>query len=164
MFRDAEGRIRSEMEFVSAASVTARRYVTIVDPVAQVSMVLDPQSRTATITPLPQPQATSRVTRQDSDRISARSLAILGAQDLGASFLQGFSVTGSRRTRPAQKAGNTVAETWFSPELKIEIQAKIEDPNGSMMTRLENIVKAEPDRALFEPPADYTVKTISPSK
>jgi hypothetical protein len=127
-------------------------------------MVLDPQSKTATITPLPQPQAASRVTRQDSDRISAKSLAILGAQDLGASMLQGFSVTGSRRTRPAQNAGNTVAETWFSPELKIELQAKIENPNGSTMTRLENIVTAEPDRAMFEPPADYTVKTISPSK
>ncbi|HEY2116092.1 MAG TPA: hypothetical protein VGJ51_13430, partial [Candidatus Angelobacter sp.] len=163
MFRDAEGRIRSEMELLSA-SATARRYVTIVDPVAQVSMVLDPQSKTATITPLPQPQAARRVTRQDADRISAKSLAIPGTQDLGASMLQGFSVTGSRTTRPAQKAGNTVAETWFSPELKIELQAKIEAPDGSTTTRLENIVTAEPDRALFEPPADYTVKTISPSK
>jgi hypothetical protein len=164
MFRDAEGRIRSEMELVSAASATARPYVTIVDPVAQVSMVLDPQGKTVTITPLPQPQAASRVTRRDSARISAKSLAILGAQDLGASMLQGFSVTGSRRTRPAHNAGNTVAETWFSPELKIELQAKIENPNGSTMTKLENIVTAEPDRAMFEPPADYTVKTISPSK
>jgi hypothetical protein len=48
--------------------------------------------------------------------------------------------------------------------LKIELQAKIEGPNGSTMTRLENIVTAEPDPALFEPPADYTVKTISPGK
>src|ERR1051326_889926 len=164
MFRDAEGRIRSEMELVSTSSAATRRYVTIVDPVAQVSMVLDPQSKTATITPLPQPQAVSRVTRQDSDRISAKSLAILGARDLGASMLQGFSVTGSRSTRPAQQAGKTVAETWFSPELKIELQAKIEAPDGSTTTRLENIVTAEPDRGLFEPPADYTVKTLSPSK
>jgi hypothetical protein len=104
------------------------------------------------------------VTRRDSARISAKSLAILGAQDLGTSMIQGFSVTGSRRTRPAQNAGNTVAEKWFSPELKIELQAKIKNPNGSTMTRLENIVTAEPDRAMFEPPADYTVKTISPSK
>jgi hypothetical protein len=57
-----------------------------------------------------------------------------------------------------------VAETWFSPELKIELQANIKGPNGSTMTKLENIVTAEPDRAMFEPPADYTVKTISPSK
>src|SRR5262249_34418554 len=78
MFRDAEGRIRSEMELVSAASATARRYITIVDPVAQVSMVLDPQSKTATITPLPQPQAASSVTRQDAGRISAKSLEIPG--------------------------------------------------------------------------------------
>src|SRR6478672_2798794 len=53
----------------SSVPAVTRRYVTIVDPVAQVSMVLDPQSKTATITPLPQPQAASRVTRKDSDRI-----------------------------------------------------------------------------------------------
>lgn len=175
MFRDSEGRTRSETELVSAASGTSRQFVTIVDPVARVSMVLDPQSKTATITPLPEPHATNQTSRPGgtvgADRIPAKALAMVGAEDLGASMLQGFSVTGSRRTRPAQatqsgeKAPNAVVETWFSPELKIELQAKIEDPSaGATTTRLENIVIAEPDRGLFEPPADYTVKTISPSK
>jgi predicted lysophospholipase L1 biosynthesis ABC-type transport system permease subunit len=85
-------------------------------------------------------------------------------------MLQGFSVTGTRRTQPGQtqngaKTQDMVMETWFSPELKIELQARVEQPNaGTTTTRLENIVTAEPDRAMFEPPADYTVKTISPSK
>jgi len=172
MFRDGEGRTRSEMELVSAASATPRQVVTIIDPVARVSMVLDPQTKTATVTPMPLPvtrPASGASAQARADRISARSLAIVGAQDMGPSMLQGFSVTGSRRTRPAagqsvDKAQSLTLETWFSPELKIELQAKIEGPGGSATTtRLENIVTAEPDRAMFEPPADYTVKTNSPS-
>jgi hypothetical protein len=130
-------------------------------------MVLDPQTKTAKVTSLPVSSASGQASKLGADRIPAKSLAILGAQDLGASFLQGFSVTGSRRTRPAQgeKTGSIVVETWFSSELKIELQAKIEDPSGgTMTTRLENIVTADPDRALFEAPADYTVKTIAPDR
>ena len=175
MFRDAEGRTRSEIELVSTAAAASRHYVTIVDPVKRMSMVLDPQTKTATVAPLPALPATGLATKSGgivgADRIPAKALAILGTQDLGASMLQGFSVTGSRRTRPAeaasqgQKTQNMVMEMWFSPELKIELQAKIEDPRqGAMTTRLENVVTAEPDRALFEPPADYTVQTIFPNR
>ena len=170
MFRDAEGRIRSEMEIVSAASATVRRFMIVVDPVARMSMVLDPQTKTATLTPLPSAPAGEALMADKTEKISAKALAIVGAQDLGASMLQGFSVTGSRRTRSAagksaEKTQTVTVETWFSPELKVELQARTEQPDGNTSTtRLENIVMAEPDRALFEPPADYTVKTISPSK
>ncbi|HET9839496.1 MAG TPA: hypothetical protein VFR84_14790 [Candidatus Angelobacter sp.] len=166
MFRDAEGRTRSEMEMVSSASASPRKFVTIVDPVARVSMVLDPQMKTATVVPLPSPAPADAVGARaaTAERISAKSLAIVGAKDLGASMLQGFSVTGSRRSRTVQ-AKTTTVETWFSPDLKVELQAKTDNPDGSAMTtRLENIVTAEPDLAMFEPPADYVVKTISPSK
>jgi hypothetical protein len=169
MFRDAEGRTRSEMEMVSTASATPRRFVTIVDPVARLSMVLDPQSKTATVIPLPAPAAEAARPggAVGGEKISAKALAMQGTQDLGTSFLQGFSVTGSRRTRPAaaQKGQPVAVETWFSPELKIELQARTDGPDGSATTtHLENIVTAEPDRAMFEPPADYVVKAIPPGK
>jgi hypothetical protein len=58
-----------------------------------------------------------------------------------------------------------VVESWFSPELKIELQARTAGPRlGETITRLQNIVAAEPDARLFEVPADYAVKTISPAK
>jgi hypothetical protein len=170
MFRDAEGRIRSEMEIVSVASATVRRSIVVVDPVAKMSMVLDPQTKTATLIPLPSAPASAALTADKTEKISAKARAIVGAQDLGASMLQGFNVTGSRRTRPVsgtngEKTQAVTVETWFSPELKVELQARTEWANGNAATtRLENIVVAEPDRALFEPPADYTVKTIPASK
>ena len=173
MFRDSEGRIRSEMELISGASAMPRRVITIVDPVARVSMMLDAQTKTATVTALPASSAAEAARPGNAvaaQKIPAKALAIVGAEELGSSILQGFSVTGSRRARPAavqsgQKAQSVTLETWFSPELKIDLQAKMEEPDGSVVnTTVQNIVTAEPDRALFEPPADYVVKTLSPGK
>ena len=52
-----------------------------------------------------------------------------------------------------------MTETWFSPELKVMVLKKHNDPrNGEIIYRLTNISRAEPDHSLFEVPADYTVK------
>jgi hypothetical protein len=174
MFRDAEGRTRSETEILSAAATEPRHFVTIVDPVRQVSIVLDQQSKTATITDLPVPPATAQTVKMEQqvqeNRVSAKALAIAGSEDLGTSMIEGFSVSGTRRTQPSDARENetsprAVVESWFSPELKIELQARIAGPRlGETITRLQNIVAAEPDASLFEVPADYTVKTLSPAK
>jgi hypothetical protein len=50
MFRDSEGRTRLESEIVSPSAQDPRHFVTIVDPVRQLSIVLDQQSKMATIT------------------------------------------------------------------------------------------------------------------
>src|ERR1051326_7688676 len=61
MFRDAEGRIRSEMEIVSAASATVQHFIVVVDPVARMCMVLDPRTKTATLTALPSAAASEAI-------------------------------------------------------------------------------------------------------
>jgi hypothetical protein len=92
-------------------------------------------------------------------------------EPLGTQNIEGVSAEGSRTTLtiPAGEIGNeqpinVVTETWFSPELKVLILRKHSDPRqGEMIYRLTNINRAEPDRSLFEVPADYTVKeSVSP--
>ena len=52
----------------------------------------------------------------------------------------------------------TVHETWMSPELNMAISTKISDPrSGESTTKLTNISRAEPDPALFQVPAGYSV-------
>ena len=164
MFRDGEGRTRSETELFSTATAAPRRYVTIVDPVQQVSMLLDPQAKTATVSPLPGASVEQPVkmsARGSAVPMPAQALAMLDAEDLGTSTVEGFRVTGSRAMRLQEGTENMVVESWFSPELKIELQARTAGPRlGETITTLQNIVAAEPDRALFEVPADYTVKTL----
>lgn len=175
MFRDSEGRTRSETELLSSASTEPRHFVTIVDPVRQVSIVLDQQNKTATIADLPiAPVAAQTVKLEQQvqeNRVSAKALAIAGSEDLGTSAIEGFNVTGTRRTQPSEatesgeQTPRAVVESWFSPVLKIELQARIAGPRvGETITKLQNITAGEPDPMLFEVPADYTVRTLSAAK
>jgi hypothetical protein len=86
-------------------------------------------------------------------------------EDLGAKTLEGVAVTGTRTTRtiPAGQIGNDkplsiVTEVWTSPDLKTVVYSKRSDPRmGDQTFQLTNIVRAEPDPALFAVPADFKV-------
>jgi hypothetical protein len=52
-----------------------------------------------------------------------------------------------------------VSEEWFSPDLQVLVLTRHSDPrSGDTRYTLANIVRAEPDRSLFEVPADYSLK------
>jgi hypothetical protein len=80
--------------------------------------------------------------------------------------IEGVAVEGRRTTTviPAGQIGNEqpitiVSENWRSPELNVLVMTRHSDPRmGESAYRLQNIVRAEPDRSLFMVPADYTVK------
>jgi hypothetical protein len=86
--------------------------------------------------------------------------------DLGKQTMEGVLVQGTRVTRtiPAGSIGNEqpiviTTETWYAPDLKVLVMSKSVDPRiGETTYRLTNIQRAEPSPALFEIPADYTVK------
>ncbi len=86
-------------------------------------------------------------------------------EDLGTQVMEGVTVQGKRVTRtiPAGEIGNErpleiVTETWFSPELQVVVISRTSDPrSGDSVYKLTNVSRAEPDRSLFEVPADYHV-------
>ena len=87
-------------------------------------------------------------------------------EDLGRQTIEGVSATGTRTTWtiPAGAIGNLqpikiVSEQWLSPDLQVLVLTRHSDPRtGENTYRLQNIVRAEPDRSLFTVPADYTLK------
>lgn len=87
-------------------------------------------------------------------------------EDLGRQTIEGVVAAGTRNTTviPAGGIGNAqeiriVSEQWFSPDLEVLVMTKHSDPRvGETIYRLTNIVRAEPDPALFTVPGDYTVK------
>jgi hypothetical protein len=91
---------------------------------------------------------------------------LVSRQDLGERIIEGVNAHGTRTTTtiPAGAIGNDqplriVSEEWFSPELQVLVLTKHSDPrSGETTYALSNIVRAEPDRALFEIPADYSRK------
>jgi hypothetical protein len=86
-------------------------------------------------------------------------------EDLGTQTMEGVLVNGVRTTHaiPAGQIGNDrpitiVTEIWTSPDLKTVVYSKRSDPRmGEQTFRLTNIVRAEPDPALFTVPADFNI-------
>jgi hypothetical protein len=87
-------------------------------------------------------------------------------ESLGTQTIEGVTAEGTRATLtiPAGEIGNTlpleiIDETWYSPELQINVMTKHRDPrSGETTYRLTNLSRSEPDRSLFEVPAGYTVQ------
>lgn len=95
----------------------------------------------------------------------------ISRESLGTQSIEGITAAGTRMTitYPEGLMGNdrpitTVSETWTSPELKITVLSKVSDPrNGDSTTKLTNVSRTEPEPALFEIPADYTIVDEPPS-
>jgi hypothetical protein len=192
VYRDGEGRIRRE-EVADSGDVIS---ISIVDPVAQVSYVLDPKTRTAHRGAMMIARSAVfkgqpvEVTPDDRKKIEMgqkmrvappppppppppgyngtllREAGETSKEDLGRQTVEGVTATGSRTiwTIPAGAIGNVqpiriVSEQWFSPDLQLLVLTKHTDPRtGENIYRLQNIVRAEPDRSLFTVPPDYTIK------
>lgn len=192
VFRDAEGRTRHEMELRAAPDGSRQDVITILDPLAGIYVQLEPENKTATLysygplgigTPVfpatsaekTRPQATGALsvpsktatrTRSVSGGVGAGNFgsATTEVEQLGTMVIEGFTVTGTRRTNttPAGAVGNdqpivSSLETWFSNDLQIYLLTVMKHPQmGESTYKLANIHVGDPDPLLFQIPADYT--------
>jgi hypothetical protein len=163
VYRDSQGRVRMENTGTNPQTGKSRTVITIFDPVAGYSYVLNPQTKTAWKRPLP--PAGSRP-GQGMGMGPGRRAANQGkTEDLGTQTINGLAATGTRVTTtiPAGSVGNQQAivitrETWISTALKVPVQIKTSDPRfGSSSVQLTGVVQSEPDAALFQVPSDYTL-------
>jgi len=142
--RDSEGRTRREQSPI----------VFIHDPVAGMVWILDSRSRTA-----------RRVTVASTNVVSTTQ-AKTGSDSLGSDVIAGLNVEGTRLTRVLApgEAGNeqsiqVTTEAWYSSELQTAVMTKTTDPRvGETDYKLTDIQRGEPDRSLFQIPADYAVQ------
>ena len=110
------------------------------------------------------------VIKSPGDGTFTRKLPKPETENLGSKVIEGVEATGTRNTItiPAGEMGNEkpmaiVHERWFSPELNTVVMSRHSDPRmGESTFRLTQISRGEPERSLFEVPADYTVKEGGP--
>src|SRR5262249_49785568 len=139
------------------------------DPSQGVTISMDPSRKTARINHHPNPaerpmlpQTLPPVPAQERPKQSHSS------EQLGHMMIEGFDAVGAKSTNtvPANVIGNAqplvrLSEVWRSTELNVELVMKNSDPeNGETLRKLVNIQRGEPDPALFQVPADYTVTDI----
>jgi hypothetical protein len=185
-YRDSQGRTRIEYYTLRASGEGEQTLTSVIirDPVAGTWYVLNPRDHTVRQTipdPAPPLQASTGTNRPEgaagvqpagphegsgppaSSSSDERKPPTM--EDLGTETMEGLVVEGTRITRviPVGVMGNDqpiaiVTERWFSQELGISILVKNSDPRqGESTLRTTDIDRSEPDSALFQVPADYTM-------
>ena len=155
IYRDSEGRIRTETSFTTPSGAAETR-IEIFDPVAGYVALLDAAKLTAFKHTLPAGPHEPPARRERPE---------VEKTDLGTKTIAGLEATGTRSTRtiPAGAMGNTEAiqivhETWTSSALKIPVSVTSSDPlHGTSTTQLSSVTQAEPDASLFQIPSSYKV-------
>ena len=105
------------------------------------------------------------IAAQFPPQVHAKMVPRLANESMGTQSIDGVIAEGTRNTvtYPVGMMGNdrefsTVTESWISPDLKIQVLSKTDDPrNGQSTFRIENLSRTPPDPTLFMPPSDYTV-------
>jgi hypothetical protein len=106
------------------------------------------------------------VARGAGGGVRARMSDNVTAGPLEHKTMEGVAVEGRKTTTviPAGQVGNEqpitiLSEEWRSPELNILVLTRHSDPrSGESIYRVQNIVRAEPDRSLFMVPSDYEIR------
>jgi hypothetical protein len=177
LYRDSEGRERREESMFAVGALAqpnGQRTITVSDPVANISYIINPRMHTARRTRGTAIGATitagnTTITLRpyltvDGTRLSSADTSRT-KEDLGSRTIEGVMTQGTRTTEtiPAGAIGNSlpinvVDEVWYSPELKMNIMTTHSDPRtGQVVYKVTNINRGEQPMSLFEPPADYTV-------
>ncbi len=177
-YRDDRGRMRTQ----------SPTNIVIYDPVAGFTYHLDPKTKRYSKTPVKasstsivvigdstwvsneserstSPVETIRPTRGQLP-FHAEVVAQSITESLQPQIVGGISVKGSRITMtiPVGAFGNdravkVINERWYSDDLQVLVKSSNSDPRFGVSTYdLTNIVQALPDPALFQVPADYTLR------
>jgi hypothetical protein len=176
IYRDSEGRTRTENSTNRLPDGQAWEFVLINDAVSNVTINLDPQRKTATIfrrsimnAAQMQPRPVQPVGAQSEPK---RPLIKVHHEELGTTSIEGYTAVGTKLTRTTEAGaiGNDqplvmVSESWRSDELKEVLLSKTNDPQtGETVRKLTNIQRLEPDPVLFQVPPGYTTHDVSPTQ
>ena len=168
--RDAAGRLRDEQLATppDATGSFTQAQMHVIDPASMQDIQWFPETKTFLIGAIPAASAASGGQRIiDCASLSTEHSAIhqdpAEYENLGDDKIEGISVKGCRITRslPGKPDSNqpetSITEIWASPELQINLLVTEHYSNGEeRLTRLSNIIREEPDPALFQIPEGYT--------
>jgi hypothetical protein len=176
--RDSAGRTRSEMPRECYAGDDGLPHlqmnVSVSDPTAksylswEVGVFMNKTAHLSHVIETPQRKMTPEEI-EEQKKYSMRNRISHGVskhERLESKMIAGVMANGSRITRtiPTGEEGNelpltTMSETWGSKELNLELLEINDDPRtGKRTTEVIELIRGEPDPALFAPPAGYTIE------
>jgi hypothetical protein len=170
--RDAEGRVHVEMRLSNGRNGEPDQVMAFVmDPVAHTLTTwlsnVPNQPKIASLIKMPSAgRDASPVPAEKNPGEDRRPQPIITTEDLGTKTIQGLETTGKRTTTivPVGRSGNSAPitktyEVWTSADLGLVVRQIWNDPrSGERTVELKDLSRANPDPALFRPPAGYAVK------
>lgn len=171
--RDAEGRVRVELNLARGQNGEPNTVMVFVsDPTTHTvtTWLTGPKvPKVASVAKAPVQRTQQASAQPEAVGSSTRPRPVITTEDLGMQTIQGLPVTDVRTTTvvPVGRSGNDTPitktrEEWTSQDLKLVMKEQWEDPrSGERTIALESFSRAEPDPALFQPPAGYVVKTVA---
>jgi len=175
--RDSEGRVlEEEQQTISGETKLPNgpMNVTVLDPVKHSVLTWSNSSQTATLR-----EMSEILIRHISFPLEHTYLKLgwdrplhgadpdkVTTDDLGQKTISGLTTTGTRTTTviPIGKLGNDrvltiVHDVWLSEDLKLAILDTVDDPmDGQQTLEIQDIVRTEPDPAVFRLPGGYETK------
>jgi hypothetical protein len=141
-YRDSQGRTRQE-DSIDSAGVW--HFLRISDPVAGWVYAVHVHGKRYTANRSRLPSAQNLVT---ASRLGAVEYT---RPNIGLQTIAGFLAVGHQNV-----AESSTLESWISPQLATTLMSKTTRSNRIVTTTLSNILLAEPDPQLFQPPQGYT--------
>ena len=178
ILRDSEGRERRELSVMKDGNIDVIS-IRLTDPVENEMVTLFTHDKSAHVlhvprprmqsAPQPQPQTAEQKAKMEELRAKLAAYRkehpAPNAEKLPGQIVAGVYAEGVHHTLviPAGREGNdrdihVETETWTSPDLKIVVLSKTDDPRIGKITReVSELQRIEPDPALFRIPSDYKV-------
>ncbi len=171
-WRDNQGRFRRESAEIQGDETPEFQRASLIDPVNNTFVNLNLERKTATIYHLPDHglDALHPYVDQFDKDIPALPGVQVKVEKLGGKTIEGVYAEGRRvtRFRPAGTVtlGNDkpivgVSDRWIAQDLKILLVSTMDDPRHKEVSQVTKLDRNEPDPALFQIPADFTVREVS---
>jgi hypothetical protein len=168
-WRDADGRFRKQTGVVMADGQVEFRRAEIFDPVNHTLTTLEMGQKRAVVLHLPQGQEAEKLAAlvDCGCRVRVHPGVQVRTEALPNKTVAGVYGVGKRTTkvRPPGTIGNdrevvSTSDRWDSPELHILLYSSLDDPREKMVREVTTLERRQPDTAVFQVPADFTVKDL----
>ena len=164
-YRDASGRMRSEMEARDAFGGPVIE-ILLVDPVEGFIAVLETSTKIAHRVQGPKngPRGEIGISMGPYGLMRVPGKKTQKTENLVTRTIEGIEFEGTRTTTTSDEQPSLIAvdESWGSKELGLIGLVKHSGPDGEMASRIQNVDRTVPDPALFVIPADYRIRDMQP--
>jgi hypothetical protein len=162
--RDSDGRVYRERHRLAAAGTdepSSPTSIFILDPVAHTATTCEVAARRCRVSGYHGPQ----LLRPPPDGSLDPGVHFVSSQNLGDDIIEGLRVTGARETVtsrggwPGCQQEVSMRESWYSPDLGVNLSVTGKGPTEVMeVIRVVDLSRTDPDPALFQMPANFTVE------